>query len=140
MLGAGVEAVWAGHGAGTSAFGWSNNTAPLSPNKTQVHALERFFIFDSPPGSHKFEILREASGSLQKAMKTIEQKAQVGRAPLACVTMAMLVHTAGGLTSRLALARTQRKRLEMQATAAKEAARKEQVRLGRVWHSALCCK
>lgn len=52
-------------------------SALLPPVHAQVENLEKFFYFDGEPGSHKWQIMSEGLGLLQRALATIHEKAEV---------------------------------------------------------------
>mmetsp|Transcript_765 Transcript_765/g.1791 ORF Transcript_765/g.1791 Transcript_765/m.1791 type:complete len:86 (+) Transcript_765:273-530(+) len=42
----------------------------------QVKDMEKYYVFEGDPGSRKMDILRETANTLQKAMATVNEKAE----------------------------------------------------------------
>uniref|UniRef100_A0A7S3QRY1 PUB domain-containing protein n=2 Tax=Dunaliella tertiolecta TaxID=3047 RepID=A0A7S3QRY1_DUNTE len=44
--------------------------------RVQVKDMEKYYVFEGDPGSRKMDILRETANTLQKAMATVNEKAE----------------------------------------------------------------
>eukprot|EP00967_Tisochrysis_lutea_P148406 scaffold283512_cov19-Tisochrysis_lutea.AAC.1 len=91
--------------------------------------MEKYYVFEGDPGSRKMDILRETANTLQKAMATVNEKAEVRSSSLslACRAFKMRVCFDKACSSLVELVGHVRKRQEMQAAGAMEKARKEQI-------------
>ena len=65
----------------------------LIHSTAQVLNLEKYYMFEAPPGSQKMDILRECSNTLNKALATVNEKAEVCEMRICFVCFPWLIKT-----------------------------------------------